>query len=209
MLWRGDRGNRAIDKWLIQHSDAGSQGKSNQLSQHLEEEVARWASDRSRRRLAHTACRSRRQHGRQLHGRTGPAIVRGAMPSYADSSETLWCCHDRPNQPTYFIMTPAALQSGQRRPPADQPRLLHSAVAGEAFRHARVRTSRSAPFTTRAKGRLLHLCRRVPRNPFVGTPPTACSAPPPTCNDDPTPDLLPCHCPTTTPDLPTDRINSK
>ena len=57
---------------LVHHTDAGSQGGFNRPSQHLDQEVARWPTDRSRSRLACIGGRSRRRAGRRSRGvRTG------------------------------------------------------------------------------------------------------------------------------------------
>jgi putative transposase len=53
---------------LIHHTDAGSQGGFNWSSQHLEQEVVRWVTDRSRSRFVLTEARSRRRDGRRWPG---------------------------------------------------------------------------------------------------------------------------------------------
>jgi len=73
----------------IVHSDRGSQGGFKWSSQHLDQEVVRWATRNGRRMFASTAGRSRHQGGRRLPGaRTGsgsglqsPAGSRPRMPA--------------------------------------------------------------------------------------------------------------------------------
>jgi putative transposase len=63
---------RRRPRGVIVHSDRGSQGGFNWSSQHLDREVARWPTDRSRSRLACNGGRSLRRDGRRSLGvRTG------------------------------------------------------------------------------------------------------------------------------------------
>ena len=74
---------------VIFHSDRGVQGGFKWSSQHLDQEVVRWATRNGRRMFASTAGRSRHQGGRRLPGaRTGsgsglqsPAGSRPRMPA--------------------------------------------------------------------------------------------------------------------------------
>jgi len=71
-LWRRDHTGRPVPNGMIHHSDAGSQGGFNWSSQHLDQEVARWATDRSRSGRACIGGRSRRRDDRRSLGvRTG------------------------------------------------------------------------------------------------------------------------------------------
>jgi putative transposase len=57
---------------LVHHNDAGSQGGFNWPSQHLDQEAARWATDRSRSRHGYIEGRFLHRDGRRLRGaRTG------------------------------------------------------------------------------------------------------------------------------------------
>jgi putative transposase len=60
-LWRRDFDGRTVEKGLIHHSDAGSQGGFIWSSQHLDEEVLGWVvrRDGSRRRQVGRRCRRR------------------------------------------------------------------------------------------------------------------------------------------------------
>ena len=64
-LWRRDRAGHTVDKGLIHHSDAGSQGGFNRSSQHLDEEVLGWVArrDGSHRRRVGRRCRRRDGRG--------------------------------------------------------------------------------------------------------------------------------------------------